>query len=219
MAPTVVAFVPMKMTNQRLPGKHFLPLAGRPLLVHVFQALLQVDGLSAIYAWTSDESARAHLPAGVQFLKRDLRFDGSQVKGLELFNGFAEDVAADFYLLAHATAPFLRPATMRSGLDAVLSGSNNSALSARRIQTYCWYRGRPVNYDPTDMVRTQDLEPVFVETSGFYMYSHADIRVRHRQIGDRPLFVEVAEWEAIDIDWPEDYDMARRYEHLLLPEA
>jgi CMP-N-acetylneuraminic acid synthetase len=215
MVPTVVAFVPMKMTNERLPDKHLLPLAGRPLLVHVFESLRRVAGLSAIYAWTSDAGARQYLPEGVTFLKRDARFDGREVRGLELFNGFVAAVPADLYLLAHATAPFLRPATMQRGLDGVLSGEHDSALSVRRIQTYCWHDGRPVNYDPTDMVRTQDLRPVFVETSGFYVYSREDISRRHRRIGDRPLFVEVPEWEAIDIDWPEDYEMARRFEDLL----
>jgi len=215
MTRSVVAFVPMKMTNERLPNKHLLPLAGRPLLLHVFQALLELDGLDRIYAWASDETVCEHLPKGVTFLRRDARFDGSKVKGIDLFNGFAEDVGAELYLLAHATAPFLRTRTIRRGLDGVLSGAHDSALSVRRVQTYCWYRGRPVNYQPTDMLRTQDLEPVFVETSGFYLYSRTDIVERRRRIGDRPLFVEVPEWEAIDIDYPEDYEMARRFEDLL----
>lgn len=215
MAQPIVAFVPMKMTNERLPDKHLLPLAGRPLLVHVFEALLQLDGIAGVYAWASDESVCRHLPADVVFLRRDPRFDGPAVKGLDLFNGFAQDVSATHYLLAHATAPFLRAETMRKGLAGVRSGTYDSALSVRRVQTYCWHRGRPVNYQPTDMVRTQDLEPVFVETSGFYLYSRTDIVDRRRRIGDRPLFVEVSEWEAIDIDYPEDYEMARRFEDLL----
>jgi CMP-N-acetylneuraminic acid synthetase len=215
MARSVVAFVPMKMTNARLAGKHLLPLAGRPLLVHIFQSLLRVPGLAAIYAWTSDDSVCEHLPPGVTFLRRDTRFDGSTVKGLELFGGFATDVFADLYLLAHATAPFLRPETMRRGLDGVLTGEYDSALSVRRIQTYCWFGGRPVNYELTDMARTQDLQPIFVETSGFYLFSRNEILGRHRRIGDRPLFVEVGEWEAIDIDYAEDFAMARRFEDLL----
>ena len=122
---------------------------------------------------------------------------------------------ADYYLLAHATAPFLRTETMQRGLDGVLSGDFDSAFSAEKIQTYCWYRQKPINYDPTDMVRTQELEPVYVETSGFYVYSRAEILERARRIGDRPLIVEITAAEAIDIDWPEDYDTARRFEDLL----
>lgn len=215
MTRSVVAFVPMKMTNERLPRKHLLPLAGRPLLVHIFESLLRVPGLGAIYAWTSDDSVREHLPQGITHLRRDVRFDGSAVKGLELFGAFARDVAADFYLLAHATAPFLRPETMRRGLDGVLGGPYDSALSVRRVQTYCWFGGRPVNYQLTDMVRTQDLQPVLVETSGFYLFSRKDILDLHRRIGDRPLFIEVGEAEAIDIDYAEDFAIACRFEDLL----
>ncbi len=65
------------------------------------------------------------------------------------------------------------------------------------------------------MVRTQDLEPVYVETSGFYVYSRDEIMERARRIGDNPLIVEITAAEAIDIDWPADYDTARRFEDLL----
>jgi len=217
MSPTVIAFVPMKMTNERLPNKHLLPLAGRPLLVHVFDALKRTPGLAAIYAWASDPAVTEHLPQDVVFRQRDRAYDAAAVKGLELFSGFARDVGADLYLLAHATAPFLRTESIGRGLDAVLGGSHDSALSVKRVQTYCWFGGQPVNYQLTDMRRTQDIAPVFVETSGFYIYSRDEILLRHRRIGDRPLFVEVSDAEAIDLDYPEDYELARRFEDLLAP--
>lgn len=210
-----VGYVPMKADNSRLPNKHFLPLAGAPLYTHVFRALCAVEGLDAIYAWASDDSFAADLPDDVTFLRRDARFDGDTVRGLDLFQGFARDVEADYYLLAHATAPFLTTATMQQGLDGVLSGDFDSAFSAEKIQTYCWYRQKPVNYDPTDMVRTQDLEPVYIETSGFYVYSREEIMTRRRRIGENPLIVEISDAEAVDIDWPQDYDTARRFEDLL----
>lgn len=215
MSAHVVGFVPMKADNARLPRKHFLPLAGAPLYTHVFRALCAVDGLDAVYAWASDRSFADDLPDDVTFLERDARFDGNEVRGLDLFQGFAAEIEADYYLLAHATAPFLRADTMQRGLDGVLSGDYDSAFSAEKIQTYCWYRQKPVNYDPTDMVRTQDLEPVYIETSGFYVYSRDEIMQRRRRIGNNPLIVEISDAEAIDIDWPADYDTARRFEDLL----
>lgn len=215
MSARVVGFVPMKADNARLPRKHFLPLAGAPLYTHVFRALCAVQGLEAVYAWASDPTFAEALPAEVTFLARDARFDGDQVLGLELFQGFAAEIEADYYLLAHATAPFLKTETMQRGLDGVLSGAHDSAFSAEKVQTYCWYRQKPVNYDPADMVRTQDLEPVYIETSGFYVYSRREIMERGRRIGDNPLIVEISDAEAIDIDWPADYDTAKRFEDLL----
>lgn len=205
----------MKADNARLPNKHFLPLAGAPLYTHVFRALCAVEGVDEVFAWASDEVFARDLPETVTFIRRDSRFDGDTVRGLDLFRGFAADVEADYYLLAHATAPFLRTETMQRGLQGVLSGEYDSAFSAEKIQTYCWYRQKPVNYDPTDMARTQELDPVYVETSGFYIYSRAEILERSRRIGDNPLIVEISAAEAVDIDWPEDYDTARRFEDLL----
>ena len=72
-----------------------------------------------------------------------------------------------------------------------------------------------MNYDPRDMARTQDLTSVLVETSGFYLYSRDEILERHRRVGERPLFVEVPFWEAIDIDYREDYELALRFEDRL----
>ena len=212
---SVVAFVPMKADNDRLPNKHFLPLAGAPLFVHIFRALSGVEGLDRVCAWASDDRFARELPLGAEFLRRDRRYDGAAVRGLELFRGFADAVPADHYLLAHATAPFLRAESMQAGLDAALSGEFDSAFSAERVQTYCRYRGEPVNYDPTDMARTQEIDPVHVETSGFYVYSRAEIVERSRRVGDRPFIVEISGAEAIDIDWPADYDTARRFADLL----
>lgn len=217
MSSKVVAFVPMKLQNERLPNKHFLPLNGRPLCYHVFNSLKRVPGLADICLFASTRSIMSHLPDGITFVERDPYFDGAEVKGLEFFRAFAETVAADYYLLAHATAPFLRSQSMTRGLEAVKSGTYDSAFTAQRIQTYVWYEGRPLNYLPTDMARTQNITPIFVETSGFYLYSRDEILRRNRRIGERPFFVEVHGAEAIDIDYPEDYEAARRWEDVLEP--
>ncbi|MBI3452200.1 MAG: NTP transferase domain-containing protein [Rhodospirillales bacterium] len=215
MKPKIVSFVPMKLKNERLPDKHFLPLNGKPLCWHIFASLLKVPRLDAIYLYASDPSISAHIPPEVRFELRDPYFDGPTVKGLEFFAAFAKAVPADFYVLAHATAPFLRPESIAKGVAAVEGGAHDSAFTVQRIQTYVWFQGRPLNYKPTDMARTQDIEPILVETSGFYVYSRDEILNRSRRIGDRPCFVEIHGFEAIDIDYPEDYDLARRHEDLL----
>lgn len=206
----VVAFVPIKLNNQRLPGKNLLPLGGKPLCAHVFEALLGAGGIDRVIAYCSDSSLGAHLPDGVELLLRDQRLDGSLVKGLEIYRAFAEDVCADVYVLAHATSPFVRPGTIRRGVDAVISDGHDSAFAAQRVQTFAWYQGKPINYSPEDVPRTQDMEPVWVETSAFYVFRREVLVERGRRIGFDPEIVEVSGMEAVDIDEPVDYEMARR---------
>ena len=205
-----VAFVPLRLNSERVPGKNLRALGGKPLLWHVFDALTKVEELSAVYAYCSDDSIVPHLPPGVRFLERDPALDGNTVKGLQICRAFCAEVEAEVYALAHATSPFLEAGTMSKGLSAVFSGEHDSALSVIRHQTFAWWRGRPLNYDPKDVPRTQDMEPVFVETSAFYVFAREVLVEEGRRVGRNPFLVEVDSLEAVDIDTEEDFRWAER---------
>jgi CMP-N-acetylneuraminic acid synthetase len=199
----------MKANSRRLPNKHFLPLGDRPLFHHVFDALVAVEGLDEIVAWTSNPDMFDGLPPQVVHSARPAELDHDSILGLDLFKAYAESRPADIYVLAHATAPFLTGASIQAAVDAVRGGDYDSAFTVERIQTYAWYENRPINYDLENMVQTQNVEPVYVETSGVYVFSHDLIVGRHRRIGDRPKLIEVSAAEAVDIDTYQDYVKAK----------
>lgn len=205
-----VAFVPIKLNSQRLPHKNILPLAGRPLCWHICYTLLQVEGISAVYVYCSDESVMRYLPEGIFLERRESQLDGDLVKGSDIYRSFIEKVDADVYVLAHATSPFIKANSVKKALTRVLGGENDSAFSAERIQTFAWYQGKPLNYGLDDVPRTQDIEPILVETSGFYIFRKEIFTLHNRRIGFRPYIQEVSGMEAVDIDEPQDYDLACR---------
>lgn len=205
----VVAFVPIKLTNQRLPGKNLLPLAGKALCQHIFETLLRVDGIDEVFAYCSDEKLCDFLPKGVRFLQRDVELDGDMVKGAQIYKDFLDDVRADVYILAHATSPFVGALSIKKGLDAVLSGRYDSSFSAERMQTFAWYAGKPLNYSLDDVPRTQDIEPIWIETSAFYIFKREVFENDGKRIGHAPFIVETSGLENIDIDEQCDYEMAR----------
>lgn len=203
-----VAFVPIKLNSQRLPHKNTLPIAGRPLCWHICNSLTQSKGIDEVYVYCSDESVRNYLPEKVIVKKRKPELDGDQVKGLEIYESFIKEVDADIYVLAHTTSPFIKVKSIENALSHVLSGENDSAFSAERVQTFAWYKGSPINYDLTDIPRTQDLEPLWVETSAFFIFRKEIFTRHHRRIGFCPYIQEVSEMEAIDIDEKKDYEFA-----------
>ena len=71
--------------------------------------------------------------------------------------------------------------------------------------------GRPINYDLNDVPRTQDLEPIWVETSAFFIFMKEIFTVHNRRIGFKPYIQMVSGMEAIDIDEKKDYEMACRF--------
>lgn len=205
----IVSFIPIKLNNQRLPGKNLLPLDGKPMCSYIFDVVNQIDEIDEKYVYCSDESIKKYIPEGISFLKRDSYLDGFQIKGLEIIEVFLKDIKADVYVLTHVTQPFTRPDSIREALEKVVSGEYDSAFSALEIKDYCWYKGRPLNYNMKDIVTTQNLEPIYMETGAFFIFTREVFEKHHQRIGIRPYMKVIDQMEAIDIDTMEDYQMAQ----------
>lgn len=203
-----VAFVPIRLNSQRVAGKNLRPLSGTPLMCHILKTLTAVEAIDEVYVFCSDESIREVLPEGVRFLRRDASLDSDTTLGREIYDSFTATVGADLYILAHATSPFIRTATLADALEKVRSGRYDSAFSAERVQTFAWFEGRPLNYSLDNIPRTQTIEPVYIETSAFFIFSRELWCDRGRRIGDRPYMAVVDRIEGLDIDYPEDFAMA-----------
>lgn len=205
----VVAFVPIKMNNERLPGKNTKEFSnGRPLISYILETLKKVNGIDEIYVYCSNESVKKYLPDGVKYLKRDTYLDQSTTSFNEVLTYFARDVDADAYILTHATAPFISAGTFEKAIAALKSNEYDSALAVRKLQEFIWKDGQPLNYDPKRIPRTQDLEPYYTETCGMYVYTRELIVNEKRRIGRRPCLIEVSEIEACDINNPNDFVIA-----------
>lgn len=203
-----VAFVPIRLNSQRVSGKNLRLLGGEPLMCHILRTLTRVEGIDEVYVFCSDERIVELLPEGVRFLKRSAELDRDTTLGREIYDAFTARVEANLYVLAHATSPFIRPETIAGALDKVRSGEYDSAFSAEKIQTFAWYEGRPLNYALDNIPRTQTIEPVYIETSAFFIFSRELWCGRGQRIGDRPWMAVVDRIEGLDIDYPEDFAMA-----------
>lgn len=204
-----VAFVPIKLNNERLPGKNTKCFAnGRPLLTYILNTLLTVKGIDERYVYCSDESIKAFIPDGIYYLQRDSYLDLSTTSFNEVLTSFAEKVESDIYILTHATAPFIKKETFEKAIEMLRTGNYDSALSVKRMQEFIWKDGQPFNYNPDHIPRTQDLEPLYVETCGMYVYKSDLIKKKQRRVGLNPYLIEVDEIEACDINNPNDFVIA-----------
>ncbi|RST72569.1 acylneuraminate cytidylyltransferase family protein [Siminovitchia acidinfaciens] len=208
MRKKVVAFVPIKLNSQRLPNKNILPLGDQPLSWYIFNTLLEIESIDEVCVFCSDEKIMNYLPTGVKFVQRDRYLDGDLVKGNDIYRSFISRVDSDIYLLAHTTSPFMTPKSVEVALYNVLSENYDSALSVQKRQTFVWHKGQTLNYEINDIPRTQDIEPIYIETSGFYIFKKEHFLTHRRRIGFKPYFQELDDIEAIDIDTKEDYEFA-----------
>ncbi|MDQ5983866.1 MAG: hypothetical protein RUMPE_00895 [Eubacteriales bacterium SKADARSKE-1] len=207
--PKVVAVVPIKMNNQRCPGKNTKSLSdGTPLIHCILKTLKQVNNIDEIYVYCSNEDIKQYLIPGIKFLKRSEKLDSNTTSINEVLSAFANDIDSDIYVLSHATAPFIRSETIQDSICQVIGGLYDSALAVKKLNEFLWKDGKPLNYDPKNIPRTQDLETIYSETSGLYVFKKDLIKLENRRVGHNPYLKEVGKIEAVDIDDPEDFTIA-----------
>ena len=89
-------------------------------------------------------------------------------------------------------------------------------MTVTNLQNFIWIDGKPFNYDPQCIPRTQDLDPVYEETSGMYVFTKDLLEKEGRRVGHKPYLVELSKIEAVDIDEKEDFIIADAiYNHLI----
>lgn len=205
----IVAVVPIKLNNRRLPQKNTKTFTnGKPLCYYVLSTLLKIEEIQEVYVYCSNPDIRKYIPEGVRYLQRSESLDLDSTKMNEVLRNFATDINADIYVMSHTTAPFISKEAIQKGIQAVKAGEYDSAFAAKKLQDFLWSKGKPFNYHLDAIPRTQDLPVLFEETSGFYIYRRDIITEKFRRIGENPYIVEVGEIESIDIDEMEDFIIA-----------
>lgn len=207
----VVAIMPIKLNNERLPGKNIKLLGGKPLIQYALENLETVEELDEIYVFCSDERIREYLTPKVKFIQRPKFLDEPTSNFTQIFGAFCQMVDADIYLYAHATAPYVSSETIRRVLKNVMEKGYDSSFTAEKIQDFLWKEQNPLNFDAENIPRSQDIEPIFRESSGVYAFVKEVFLDYHRRIGKNTCPVEVSRRELTDINYPEDFELAEFY--------
>ena len=208
----LAALVPMRHHSQRVPGKNYRMLAGKPLFHHIIETLLAVPEINYVVADTDSElvmdGLRQYFPqVGIIDRPEHLRADDVPMNDILIHD--TEQVQADFYLQTHSTNPLLQPATISRAIQLLMTKypTYDSLFSVTRLQTRLYdQHGGAINHDPAVLIQTQDLPPVYEENSCLYIFTRQNLIKRHHRIGEKPLMFEIAAQEAWDID--EELDFA-----------
>jgi len=204
----------MKANSDRVSGKNFRDLAGKPLFRWILDTLLAVKEIDAVVINTDARQILEDcgLTESERIIIRDRRH--SLLGDFTSMNLILEDdikeIDSDSYLMTHTTNPLLGANTIRAAIKQYYENDDaDSLFSVNRLQTR-FYRedGTAVNHDPNNLVRTQDLEPWYEENSCLYLFNKNSFSKTHARIGLRPLMFTTPPLESIDIDEPEDWFLA-----------
>jgi len=210
----LVALVPMRHHSQRVPGKNYRELAGKPLYQHIIETLLAVPAVDEIVVDTDSEPVmnglRRDFPQ-VKIIDRPEHLRADDMPMNEILIHDTEQFPADFYLQTHSTNPLLKAETIS---DAIQAFNNNypkldSLFSVTRWQSRFYDKdGNAVNHNPRELIQTQDLPPMYEENSCIYIFNRANLIAKRHRISDNPLMFEIPRLEAVDIDEEADFQIA-----------
>jgi CMP-N-acetylneuraminic acid synthetase len=211
---TLAALVPMRHHSQRVPGKNYRPLAGKPLYQHILETLMAVPEINVIVVDTDSQPVmdglRKNYPQ-VQIIDRPEHLRADTIPMNEILIHDTGQVPADFYLQTHSTNPLLRAETISRAIQTFLADfpAHDSLFSVTRLQTRLYDQaGQAINHNPQELIQTQDLPPVYEENSCIYIFTRAKLIEKRHRLGDRPLMLEMPRLEAVDIDEESDFEIA-----------
>jgi CMP-N-acetylneuraminic acid synthetase len=212
--PRIAAIVPMRHFSRRVAGKNYRLLGDKPLYRYILDALLSVPSITEVVVDTDSELMMRDISQDVPNVRVVVRPEHlrseMQVMNEILLNTVTQ-VDADYYLQTHSTNPLLRPETIDRAIEMFMVGreTHDSLFSVTPLQTRLWTAdGQPINHDPDNLIRTQDLDPVMEENSCIYIFRRDVLETRQNRIGERPLVFVMDPSEALDIDTELDWLIA-----------
>jgi CMP-N-acetylneuraminic acid synthetase len=208
---TITALVPMRHHSQRVPGKNYRVLDGRPLYQHILTTLSAVPEINQIVVDTDSPEViagvREFFPQ-VRIIDRPQELRADTIPMNEILMYDVSQYPSDLYLQTHSTNPLVKAATFSAAINTLdsLYPSYDSLFAVTRLQTRLWDGlGRAINHNPSILLQTQDLPPIYEENSCMYLFTGAILVNKHNRLGERPYLFEIDRDEAWDIDEEIDF--------------
>jgi CMP-N-acetylneuraminic acid synthetase len=221
----IIALLPMKGNSERVPNKNLKNFCGNPLYHYVLNSLLKSKHINQVIINTDSEAIKRdvinNFKDNVIIHDRPLEIQGDFISMNKVIEDDLLKSDADIYLQTHSTNPLLSTNSIDKAIDLMISPESNnqfdSIFSVTKIQTRLYNeKGEPFNHNPEQLIRTQDLPPLFEENSNFYIFTKESFkRNGDKRIGKNPKFFEIDKIEAIDIDEKQDFIIAEALYKLL----
>ena len=216
----IVALLPMKENSERIPRKNYRKLGGQPLFYYVADTLKESDIFEKLVINTDSpiiaEMAIKRYKDWVTIHERPKELCGDFVSMYKVNEYDISKLGKEHhYLQTHSTNPFLQVNTIKEAVNIyqsiIKSGKFDSLFSVNVFKTRFYdQKLKPINHDPTKLVRTQDLEVLYEENSNLYLFGYNSFFSTKNRLGERPypFPMDSDRIESLDIDDPKDWDFA-----------
>jgi CMP-N-acetylneuraminic acid synthetase len=215
----LVALLPMKANSERVKGKNFKVFKSKPLYRWVLDKLLAIDEIEKVIINTDATEILVlnELPQSDKIVLRQRRSElcGDFVSMNKIIEDDIAAVQAKSYLMTHTTNPLISIETFSNAINEYRGLDKNqfdSLFSVNKYQSRFYdAQAEPLNHDPNNLIRTQDLPPLFEENSCLYMFTKESFEATNARIGSNPTLYHTPFFESVDIDDATNWSIAELY--------
>ncbi|XP_043209727.1 N-acylneuraminate cytidylyltransferase-like [Amphibalanus amphitrite] len=202
--------------SKGIPRKNMVHFVSKSLIAHCISTARMVTKADSVWVSTDDSAIAAESEAaGARVHHRSAATSTDTASSLSAVLEFLGDrPEVGTVALLQCTSPLTRPEDVNRALE-MLDGSYDSVFSLVRHRPGLIWREtedgglEPVNFDPLNRPRRQDLPSHLQESGNFYVTRAALVRSERQLQAGRRGYVEVPPETAIDIDTPSDLEVAR----------
>jgi len=212
----VLCIIPARGGSKSIPRKNIIHLAGKPLIAWSIEAALAATSISRVIV-TTDDKEIAYIAKiwGAETMLRppELANDtaSSESALLHVIETLKqeENYEADLIVFLQATSPY-RSTTdiddsvklLQTGYDSVFSAYSQHFIGRWKIDKNGY--ACPLNFDPTNRPRRQDLADEYIENGSIYVFKPDILQSTGSRMGGRIGIYIMAEERSWQIDKPED---------------
>ena len=211
--PKVVALIPLRGGSKSINLKNIKEINGKPLYYWVLHEAVKCRLIEKIYVSTDSEEIRTsvlrYCNEKIALINRTPESATDSAPTELVMLQFAKMVDFDYIVLIQATSPLLEEKYLTEGIQKILNGQGDSAISFVRQKRFIWREeGKglvPVNYNPLCRPRRQDFPGFYVENGAFYITSREALLQTKCRISGKIVGVEMPEESYFELDEPSDW--------------
>ncbi len=207
----ISAIVPIKRESQRVPNKNFRTINNKPLFFWIITTLHSSEYIDEIVINCDEIFVEEQLNEHFDFLKfvyRPIELIGNEISMNKIIEYTIPYCKNDSIIQTHTTNPLLSVDTINDVIEKHLQ-LKSDFFSVTSLQERLYdQKGNAINHKTSELIQTQDLEKLYIENSGFYVFTKENFKNNDGRVSSHSTFYETTFPENIDIDNEYDFQIA-----------
>jgi len=203
----IVALIPARGGSKGIKNKNILRIGGKPLIAHSIEHCKISKYISEVYVSTEDSKIKEiSKKYGANIIERpqEIARDSSPVLQVIKHAIHIISPTPDMIVFLQCTSPIRRDDDIDNSIEKMIEGNYDSVFSATKNKDLFWRSTdntlKPINYDPNDRKRRQDMPLEYIENGSMYVFKTKKFQQENNYICGKIGIYEMPREYSFEID-------------------